>query len=76
MLPIDWTLDFNGQGSQGRWRLKVKSEVEEERVGDEDEWEDVGYEPRRAPRMLPSDYEDYEDDESEEGEGSERASPR
>lgn len=23
-LPLEWTLDFNGRGSQGRLRLKVK----------------------------------------------------
>ena len=26
MLPIDWTLDFHGEGSQGRLRMKVKKE--------------------------------------------------
>ena len=26
MLPIDWTLDFNGGGSQGRLRMRVKKE--------------------------------------------------
>ena len=25
-LPLEWTLDFNGQGSQGRCRLKVRKE--------------------------------------------------
>jgi len=51
-LPLDWTLDFEGEGSMGRCRLKVKKfvaelAVEEEPTGvalhqsdDEDEWED------------------------------------
>ena len=49
MLSLDWTLDFEGyggKGSMGRWRLKVRNEVE---MG----WEDTdmgidegeGYEP-------------------------------
>lgn len=51
-LPLDWTLDFEGEGSMGRCRLKVKRfvtepaiEEESEVVGlhstdDEDDWED------------------------------------
>jgi hypothetical protein len=27
-LPLEWTLDFDGRGSQGRLRLKVKKEKE------------------------------------------------
>jgi len=50
-LPLDWTLDFEGEGSMGRCRLKIKKFVaelaieESEAVGphltdDEDDWED------------------------------------
>ena len=37
MLPLSWVLDFDGEGRQGRCRLKVKSEVgadDEEGVGE------------------------------------------
>ena len=27
-LPLEWYLDFNGRGSQGRWQLKVKKQKE------------------------------------------------
>ena len=34
-LPLEWTLDFNGRGSQGRLRLKVRKEKEGQEVEDE-----------------------------------------
>lgn len=74
LLPLDWTLDFNGDGSQGRCRLKVKSE--------EWEWEDVSEGPVIVPWLSgidegegDGDEEDSEGDGAED-EGSERASPR
>lgn len=33
-LPLEWTLDFEGRGSQGRIRLKVKKEKEGQEVED------------------------------------------
>lgn len=33
-LPLEWHLDFNGRGSQGRWRLKVKKEKENQEIED------------------------------------------
>jgi hypothetical protein len=33
-LPLEWTLDFNGRGSQGRLRLKVKKEKEGQEIED------------------------------------------
>lgn len=34
MLPLEWTLDFDGQGSQGRCRLKVKKEKDGQETED------------------------------------------
>ena len=34
-LPLEWTLDFNGTGSQGRLRLKVKKEKEGQELEEE-----------------------------------------
>jgi hypothetical protein len=34
-LPLEWTLDFNGGGAQGRLRLKVKKEKEGQEIDDE-----------------------------------------
>ncbi|KIW70585.1 hypothetical protein PV04_02841 [Phialophora macrospora] len=34
-LPLEWQLDFNGRGSQGRLRLKVRKEKEGQEVEDE-----------------------------------------
>jgi hypothetical protein len=31
-LPMEWTLDFNGRGSQGRCRLKIKREKEGQEI--------------------------------------------
>lgn len=33
-LPLEWTLDFDGRGSQGRCRLKVMKEKEGQEVED------------------------------------------
>ncbi len=33
-LPLEWTLDFHGRGSQGRCRLKVKKEKEGQELED------------------------------------------
>jgi hypothetical protein len=33
-LPLEWTLDFDGRGSQGRCRLKVKKEREGQEMQD------------------------------------------
>lgn len=41
-LPLEWTLDFHGRGSQGRLRLKVRKEKEGQEVEDEAEGEEVG----------------------------------
>ena len=35
MLPLEWALDFNGRGSQGRLRLKVKKEKEGQEAEEE-----------------------------------------
>lgn len=40
-LPLEWTLDFNGRGSQGRLRLKVKKEKEGQELEDEAQREQV-----------------------------------
>lgn len=39
MLPLNWTLDFDGKGSQGRCRLKVKGEAWAETRMEEEERE-------------------------------------
>ena len=40
-LALDWQLDFNGRGSQGRWRLKVKKEKEGQELEDAAQRESV-----------------------------------
>lgn len=40
-LPIEWALDLNGRGSQGRLRLKVKKEKEGQEMEDEAQREQV-----------------------------------
>lgn len=40
-LPLEWTLDFNGRGSQGRLRLKVRKEKDGQEVEDEAQREEV-----------------------------------
>lgn len=48
MLPLNWTLDFSGRGSQGRCRLKVRSERLVEKTAGEDEMERERMGMRRA----------------------------
>lgn len=40
-LPLEWTLDFNGRGSQGRLRLKVRNEKPGQDAEDEAQSEEV-----------------------------------
>lgn len=40
-LPLEWTLDFNGGGSQGRLRLKVRKEKQGQEAEDEAQGEEV-----------------------------------
>lgn len=40
-LPLEWELDFNGQGSQGRLRLKVRREKHGQEIEDEAQVEEV-----------------------------------
>ncbi|KAI1621130.1 hypothetical protein EDD37DRAFT_612575 [Exophiala viscosa] len=59
-LPLEWTLDFNGRGSQGRLRLKVRKEKEGQEAEDEEEREEV----RRLwarQRVADPDWGDPED---------------
>ncbi|KAK5561591.1 hypothetical protein LTR46_000396 [Exophiala xenobiotica] len=59
-LPLEWTLDFNGRGSQGRLRLKVRKEKEGQEVEDEAQREEV----RRLwarQREIDPDWEAFED---------------
>lgn len=56
-LPLEWTLDFNGRGSQGRLRLKVRRE----KLGQEAENEAQDEEVRRMwlrQRELDPDWVD------------------
>jgi hypothetical protein len=41
MLPLEWTLNFDGPGSQGRCRLKVRKEKEGQEQEDEAQREAV-----------------------------------
>jgi hypothetical protein len=59
-LPLEWTLDFNGRGSQGRLRLKVRKEKEGQEAEDEAQREEV----RRLwarQREIDPDWEAFED---------------
>lgn len=40
-LPLEWTLDFNGRGSQGRLRLKVRKEKDGQEQEDQHQTEQV-----------------------------------
>lgn len=40
-LPLEWSLDFNGRGSQGRWRLKVMKEKQGSEIEDAAQRESV-----------------------------------
>ncbi|KAJ4513139.1 hypothetical protein HRR83_005498 [Exophiala dermatitidis] len=56
-LPLEWTLDFNGRGSQGRLRLKVRKEKEGQEAEDEAQRDEV----RRLwarQREIDPDWED------------------
>lgn len=55
-LPLEWHLDFNGRGSQGRWRLKVKKEKEGQEVEDAAQREHV-LRMWRQQRVRDPDYE-------------------
>lgn len=52
MLPLNWTLDFDGDGRQGRCRLKVRSESW---VDEEDGEEEVARERARMRRQYERD---------------------
>jgi hypothetical protein len=56
-LPLEWTLDFNGRGSQGRCRLKVKKEKQDQDVEEATQREAVARLWRRQRDEDP-DYED------------------
>jgi len=60
MLSLDWTLDFHGRGSQGRCRLKVKREKDDQEREEERAREAVRRTWRRQ-RAEDGDWEDVDD---------------
>ena len=52
-LPLEWSLNFEGRGSQGRCRLKVKREKEGQELEDEREREGVIRRWRRQREADP-----------------------
>jgi hypothetical protein len=60
-LPLEWHLDFNGRGSQGRWRLKVKKEKEGQELEDAAQRESV-LRMWRQQRERDPDYVSTEDE--------------
>ena len=58
-LPLEWTLDFDGRGSQGRIRLKVKKEKEGQEIEDAAQREAVTRLWRRQRERDP-DWEETE----------------
>jgi hypothetical protein len=52
-LPLEWYLDFSSRGSQGRWRLKVKKEKENQEIEDAAQRESVMRSWRRQRELDP-----------------------
>jgi hypothetical protein len=61
-LPLEWPLDFNGCGSQGRLRLKVKREKYNQEAEDEAQGQEV---PRMWLRQRETDPDWIDPDASE-----------